>query len=79
MFALMVGQEVQFGNPAALMSVSTLMPLSLTRIGKVPGGVAVAFVEKVVQVVSGKPGQKGLQKLKGQPEQFRKGVPDCQV
>lgn len=68
---VMLGQVVQGGMPAALVMRNRLPAESVTLIGKVPGGVAVALVEKVVQVVSAKPAQiNGIQLPSGQPVQF---------
>lgn len=68
---VMFGQVVQGRRPAALVKRSLLPAESVTRMGKVPGGVTVAVVEMVVQVVSAKPGQiKGIQFPPKQALQF---------
>jgi hypothetical protein len=68
---VMLGQMVHGSKPVAFSNFNLLPAASVTRIGKVPGGVAVLLVENVVQVVSAKPAQiNGIQLPSGQPVQF---------
>jgi hypothetical protein len=70
----------QAGIPESEVKVTTFTELSFTRIGKVPGGVAVAKLEYVVQVVTCTPGQFiGLHWPKKQELQSKDVAELCQV